>query len=417
MEVRKGYKQTDIGIIPSDWELMPFKDVSFMKGRIGWQGLNQTEFTDNVDEPFLITGMNFKDGEIRWGEVYHVSEVRYEIAKEIQLKSGDVLMTKDGTIGKILFVDNIPYPYKATLNSHLLVFRPTRNSYFPKYLYYQLLSNFFKDFIDLNKYGTTFFGISQEAVGTYKVILPSLVEQTAIATALSDADALITSLEKLIAKKRLIKQGAMQELLKPREGWVVRRFADITKLITCGLAATPKYVDESVGRPFLSAQNVQDGKVVYDKYKFIPKSLFELITKHNPPKKGDLLYTRVGAGIGEAGVIDFDFEFGIYVSLTLIKTDEKQLFNYFLVQLLNSSKFKFLAKNGQFAGGGVQNLNVQIVREFNIPLPSIDEQIRIATILSDMDAEITTLETKLEKYRKIKLGMMQELLTGKIRLV
>ena len=88
------------------------REVSSLKGRIGWQGLKQTEFTANEDEPFLITGMNFKDGAITWNEVYHISEARYEMAKDIQLSTGDVLMTKDGTIGKVLYVDTIPYPAK-----------------------------------------------------------------------------------------------------------------------------------------------------------------------------------------------------------------------------------------------------------------------------------------------------------------
>jgi type I restriction enzyme S subunit len=143
-ELPKGYKNTEVGVIPEDWKLATFKDVSYMKGRIGWQGLKQTEFTMNSSEPFLITGMNFKDGEIRWNEVYHISEERFEVAKDIQLKNDDVLMTKDGTIGKLLYVENIPFPHKATLNSHLLVFRPLKNSYNPKYLYYNLLSPFFK---------------------------------------------------------------------------------------------------------------------------------------------------------------------------------------------------------------------------------------------------------------------------------
>ena len=117
--------------------------------------------------------------------------------------------------------------------------------------------------------------------------------------------------------------------------WEVKKFIEVTKVITCGLAATPKYVDESLGKPFLSAQNVQKGKVTYEKHKFIPKELFDQITKHNKPERGDLLYTRVGAGIGEAGVIEDDYEFGIYVSLTLIKVNEKHLQNYYLLHLLN----------------------------------------------------------------------------------
>ena len=169
-QIKQGTMQTllnpyENGHLKAGWVENLLGEVSYMKGRIGWQGLNQTEFTMNEDEPFLITGMNFKDGEIRWDEVYHISLERYEIAKEIQLKKDDVLMTKDGTIGKLLYINEIPSPSKASLNSHLLVFRPIRNSYNPKFLYYQLLSKLFKDHIEISKSGSTFFGLSQEAVG------------------------------------------------------------------------------------------------------------------------------------------------------------------------------------------------------------------------------------------------------------
>jgi len=200
------------------------------------------------------------------------------------------------------------------------------------------------------------------------------------------------------------------------EDWKVKAFGDVTDVITCGVAATPEYVNGGVGKPFLSAQNIRNGKVVYDNHKYISKELFDQITKHNKPEKGDLLYTRVGAGIGEAGVIEDDYVFAIYVSLTLIKTDKRQLFSYFLLHLLNSPRYKFLAKNTQFAGGGVQNLNVQVVREFQIPLPPLPEQQAIAEVLSDVDALITSLDALLTKKRNIKQGTMQLLLTGKKRL-
>lgn len=192
------------------------REVSSLKGRIGWQGLKQIEFTSNKDEPFLITGMNFKDGAIRWNEVYHISEVRYEVAPEIQLRPQDVLMTKDGTIGKVLYIDTIPYPGKASLNSHLLLFRPIRDSYNPKYLYFQLGSWRFQDFIELSKSGTTFFGLSQAAVGNYPVLLPPMHEQIRIAAILSDMDAEIAALEEKLAKASAIKTGMMQELLTGR---------------------------------------------------------------------------------------------------------------------------------------------------------------------------------------------------------
>ncbi len=194
------------------------------------------------------------------------------------------------------------------------------------------------------------------------------------------------------------------------EDWQIDKFRNITKVITCGLAATPTYVPEQIGKPFLSAQNVRNGNVVYDKHKYISNQLFSQITKHNKPQKGDILYTRVGAGIGEAGVIEDDYEFGIYVSLTLIKVDDKKINSHFIAHLLNSDRYKFLAKNGQFAGGGVQNLNVEVVREFIIPILSLKEQTAIANALSDADALIQSLTRLIAKKRQIKQGAMQTLL-------
>ncbi|EJA7341149.1 TPA: restriction endonuclease subunit S [Vibrio parahaemolyticus] len=198
--------------------------------------------------------------------------------------------------------------------------------------------------------------------------------------------------------------------------WKLKKFREVTSAITCGVAATPVYVSEQVGKPFLSAQNVRQGKVDYRKHKYISKQLFNQITKYNKPEKGDILYTRVGAGIGEAGVIEDDYEFAIYVSLTLIKPLKRLANPFFLSHLLNSDKYRYLAKNGQFAGGGVQNLNVDVVREFPVSLPHIEEQTAIANALSDVDALICELEKLIAKKQAIKTATMQQLLTGKKRL-
>ena len=114
-----------------------------------------------------------------------------------------------------------------------------------------------------------------------------------------------------------------------------------------------------------------------------------------------ILYTRVGSGIGEAGVVEIDFDFAIYVSLTLIKP-KKNIDSYFLKSLLNSNHYRFLASRDQFAGAGVQNLNVQVVREFPIPIPTLAEQTAIATALSDADGMISSLEKLIAKKRNIK---------------
>ena len=216
------YKPADVSVphsIPSHWQVKKLSQIAYMKGRIGWQGLKQSEFTD--EGPYLITGMNFKDGIIRWDEVYHISEARYMEAPEIQLGVGDVLMTKDGSIGKLLFVDWLPD--RASLNSHLLVLRPLKGEFVPKYLYYLLDSDLFQAHIELMKTGTTFFGISQEAVSRFKMLVPPLAEQQAIAIYLDDKTRKIDTL--IEKKQRLI------ELLKEQ------RTAIVNQAVTKGLPA------------------------------------------------------------------------------------------------------------------------------------------------------------------------------------
>lgn len=413
MEVKKGYKQTEIGVIPEDWNLVCLKEVSSLKGRIGWQGLKQDEFTMNSNQPFLITGMNFKDGEIRWDEVYHVPFDRYELAKEIQLRESDVLMTKDGTIGKLLYVSKIPSPGLATLNSHLLLFRPLKKSYFPKYLYYNLHSKYFKKFIEENKSGTTFFGISQESVGNYLLSLPSFKEQTAIANALSDTDTWINSLEKLLTKKRQIKQGAMQELLQPKEGWEVKKLGKICEI--------------KKGKGISKSQLNIDGKYrcilygeLFTTYKEVIKNVISRtnFSESISSKKEDILFpgstTTTGIDLAKASTI---LESGVLLGgdILIVRKINYDYNSIFLTYFLNVIKKNEIAQNTK--GITIHHLYGSDLADLQVQFPEIEEQTRIAAILSDMDDEIAQLETKLAKAKQIKQGMMQELLTGKTRLV
>jgi type I restriction enzyme S subunit len=201
------------------------------------------------------------------------------------------------------------------------------------------------------------------------------------------------------------------------EDWEVMKFSDATQLITCGIAATPTYVPENIGFPFLSSTNVKRGKVIWENYKFISAKLHGQLFKNNPPLRGDILYSRVGAIIGEAAVIEEDFEFSIYVSLTLIKLKRNVLNCYYLSQLLNSEPYKAKAYEQVYLGAGVGNLNVEVIREYQIPIPPKQEQTAIANALSDVDALIQELEKLIAKKRDIKEATMQQLLTGRTRLV
>jgi type I restriction enzyme S subunit len=401
------YKQTEIGRIPEDWEVYKFSTVSFMKGRIGWQGLKQTEFTQNEDEPFLITGMNFKDGMIRWEEVYHVSGDRYEIAKEIQLKHGDVLMTKDGTIGKLLYVESIPYPYKATLNSHLLVFRPLNNKYNSKYLYYHLASPNFLKHIELTKSGTTFFGVSQTSVGEYQIILPPLPEQTAIAAALSDADAYIESLELLLEKKRQLKQGAMQELLRPGEGWEVKKLGEVCEVIGGGTPSTFSSTFWNGNIKWFTPTEVGMTKYLFESRRTITQLGLNNSSANILPVNSILLTSR--AGIGDLGILKTVACTNQGFQSLICKSDANYEFIYYLMH----TKKNDLLNNA--SGSTFLEISPNKVKSLEVSIPSLAEQTRIANILSDMDAELAAVGEELEKARQMKQGMMQELLTGRVR--
>ncbi|EGR4216848.1 restriction endonuclease subunit S [Vibrio cholerae] len=203
--------------------------------------------------------------------------------------------------------------------------------------------------------------------------------------------------------------------MKIPNDWNMAKFGELAK-ITCGVAATPEYVDAAIGVPFLSARNVQKERLDLSYFQHIPRELHEKLTKNTKPAKGDVLLTRVGAGIGEAAVVDIDFEFSVYVSLTLIKCG-KYLDSEYVKSLLNTNYYRYLATRDQFAGGGVQNLNVQMVKEYPIPVPPLPEQKKIAQILNTWDKAITTTEKLLANSQQQKKALMQQLLTGKKRLL
>ena len=179
------------------------------------------------------------------------------------------------------------------------------------------------------------------------------------------------------------------------------KLKDITELITCGVAKRPEYTKEGI--MFLSSQNVKADKIILDKYNYISIYDYERLTKINKPEKGDILYTRVGS-FGEAAVVDIDDKFALYVSLTLIKPKKELVNNRYLMHFLNSPKVKEFAKNNT-RGIGVQNLNVDTVREFDIVIPSLNTQKKIVECLDKAQ--------KLIDKRKEQIEALDELVKSK----
>ncbi len=187
---------------------------STLKARIGWQGLTTAEYLDS-GYSYLITGTDFANGKIAWDTCHYVDKHRYDQDPNIQVVNGDVLITKDGTIGKVAIVSGLSK--KATLNSGVFVLRPKSSAYDHRYVYYVLLSHIFTDFLDKLAAGSTINHLYQKDFINFEFdVPPTVAEQTAIAEILSDMDAEIDALTAKLNKLRHIKQGMMSELLTGR---------------------------------------------------------------------------------------------------------------------------------------------------------------------------------------------------------
>jgi type I restriction enzyme S subunit len=203
--------QTRLPGFCGEWQPLNMAQNSRLKARIGWQGLTTAEYLASGTY-HLVTGTDFSAGRVNWATCPFVTRDRYEQDRNIQLRSNDVLITKDGTIGKVAFVDEPPGP--ATLNSGIFVIRSKGNAYHPKFLYYILASAIFEDFLTKLAAGSTISHLYQKDFVSFAFLAPpTREEQAAIADAIGDMDAELTALAARRDKTRDLKRAMMQELL------------------------------------------------------------------------------------------------------------------------------------------------------------------------------------------------------------
>ena len=197
--------------IDEEWITINFIKKSKVKARIGWQGLKKSEYLDS-GYAYLVTGTDFYNGAISWNTCHFVEKERYDIDRNIQIKNNDLLITKDGSLGKTALVTGLEYP--ATLNSGIFVVRPLNKSYVPAFVYYILSSFVFREYLERLSAGSTIVHLYQKDLDKFEFMIPPTEkEQVAIAEVLSDMDKEIEELEKKLTKYRNLKQGMMSELL------------------------------------------------------------------------------------------------------------------------------------------------------------------------------------------------------------
>lgn len=401
MELRAGYKNTEVGVIPDDWEVKTIKGITTDM----LQGVNTAiDIPEYVESGYpMLKANNIIDGEVNFSTSDHISEKTYQgYSDRFRIKKDDFLFSNIGArlgTGSLMKTST-----ECSFAWNVMRIIPNQKIVKPEFLGCIMNSPALYKEIKKNESGSGMGFVPKNVLQNLTFSIPKkLEEQTAIATALSDADALISGLEKLIAKKRNIKQGAMQKLLQPKEGdalslskgWEVKKLGQIC-LILNNLRIPIKESSRIKGEtPYYGANGIQgyiEGFTHNGEYVLVAED------GANDLNNYPINYTR--------GKIWVNNHAHVLQGLNSILSTK------FLSFILKSIDFQDV-----LVGGTRAKLNKSILEKIEIPFPTLIEQTRIATILSDMDAEISALEAKLEKYRKVKLGMMQNLLTGKIRLV
>ena len=269
--------------------------------------------------------------------------------------------------------------------------------------------------------GSTFPSIDGKSIRAIQISLPPLPEQRAIAGALSDVDALIGSLEHLIAKKRDLKQATMQQLLTGQTRlpgfhgkWEVRSLHEVCQKIQDGTHFSPKLGGNDY--LYVTSKNIGFGKFDVSTADRIDAAEHAKIYARCDVKKGDLLLTKDGANTGNAALNPLDEPFSLLSSVALLRFDcRRHLPAYFLYQILSFDGQRQI--KDLMSGNAITRVTLVKIRSLRFSIASLEEQTAIAEVLSDMDAELAALEQRRDKTLAFKQGMMQELLTGRTRLV
>lgn len=401
MNLPQGYKQTELGIIPEDWEIVNLGSIAKINGRIGFRGYTVADLVPKGFGAITLSPSNIIDNQIDYTDRTYISWYKYDESPEIKVNNGDILLVKTGsTFGKSALVNNLPE--KATINPQFVLLNNIKCD--NKYLSYIIKHDIIQNQIHSDIVGGAIPTLSQEKISKFILFLPPLSEQKAIAEALSDVDDLITALDKKIAKKRLVKQGAMQELLTGKKrlpGFEEEWEEDIVSSICEVLDNKRVPLNEEQRREGVYPYCGANGIVAYiDEYIFDE----DLILIAEDGGNFDQFETRPIA-------YWMTGKYWVNNHAHILKAKEKYCQKYIYYKLEHKDI------TGYIVGGTRTKLTRAQLDSIKIELPTnIQEQQAIATILSDMDKEIAELETQRDKYRLVKSGMMQKLLTGEIRL-
>jgi type I restriction enzyme S subunit len=416
MEVKRGYKQTEVGVIPEGWRPTTLGDLAIKVG----SGITPRGGSSNYREygrPF-VRSQNVGWGTLLLSDIVYIDDDTHNLFSATELRQNDVLLNITGaSIGRSAIAD--VRLMGGNVNQHVCIIRTDSREVAPRFINYFLLSDYGQQQMDSFQAGGNREGLNFGQIRSIQLPLPpTKAEQEAIAEALGDADTLIETLEQLLTRKRQLKQGVMQELLSGkkrlpgfREEWRVTRLgqlASIQRGASPRPIESPVWFDENSAVGWVRISDVtKAGMYLYE----TAQRLSVLGVQHSRPVGRGSLIMSICATVGRPTITEID----TCIHDGFVVFDNLRAEKHFLYYMLRSLEGGW-SRQGQT--GSQMNLNTGLINRAEILMPpTAAEQAAIAAILSDMDAEITALESKLAKARQIKQGMMQELLTGRIRLV
>jgi type I restriction enzyme S subunit len=406
MEVMPGYKLSDVGVIPQDWKDASLGEIAEIRmcKRIF---LEQTKPTGDI--PFFKIGTFGRTPDAFISiDIYREYKRKYSFPHK-----GDILLSAAGTLGKTVIYDGEDAYFQ---DSNIVWLDIDQGKIKNEYLF-QCYQKIKWD----SPEGSTISRLYNGIIRNTKIPLPPTIkEQRDIAQALSDVDALLNSLDRLIAKKRNLKQAAMQQLLTGQTRlpgfsgeWLRTELKHLVRTpITDGPHLTPTFYETGV--PFLSVNNLSNNRIDLTELRFISKADDEIFSRKCKPQKGDVLLGKA-ASVGKVAIVEDDLDFNIWSPIALVRSGETLDAKFLYFQLLSADSITQVTLLTNSSSQG--NIGMGDIEKIQISYPCVDEQIAISKVLTSMDMEISALESRQKKTSALKQGMMQELLTGRTRLV
>jgi len=413
-----GYKQTDVGVIPEDWGVFQVGEVSSKVGS-GVTPTGGSRVYTSSGRPF-VRSQNVGWGCLELNDIAYIDESIHATFSGTEVHDSDVLLNITGaSIGRAAVADK--RVVGGNVNQHVCIIRAKQDVLEPRFLGAFLISSYGQKQIDSFQAGGNRQGLNFKQVSSINLPAPENVEeQRAIATALSDVDALLEELDRLIAKKRDIKQAAMQQLLTGETRLPGFEGAWETKRLGECLVGTPNYGINAPAVPFSDRLPTYIRITDINNGRFDPSPRVS-VNSHDADnyrlEPGDVVFARTGASVGKTYA--YNEQDGILVFagfLIRVRTNPDVLLHDFLAAFTTTGAYwNWVSVNSMRSGQ--PGINGNEYARLEIPFPSVDEQKAIMDILSEMDTEIQALEQRRSKTAELKQGMMQELLTGRTRLV